>query len=187
MKNPAFGGVFFRTMTIYLHTLSPRDLRSLAVGSLPAALPGMAVDGALPPAFVAERALRQLDAGKNPYWCSTFLIVRQSDDAIVGACGFKNEPVQGCVEIGYGVAPACRKQGMATAAVSALLHAAFASSEVDGVLAQVNPDNIGSTSVVRVLGFKAHGTVVDGEGELLVQWLMRRSSVDGCDPAVTAR
>lgn len=174
-------------MTIYLHPLSPRDLRALAAASFPAALPGPAVDGALPPAFVAERALGQLDAGKNPYWCSTFLIVRQSDDGIVGACGFKDEPVNGCVEIGYGVAPACRGQGVATAAVSALLRTAFASRDVDDVLAQVNPDNIGSTRVVRALGFEARGTVIDDEGEPLVQWLMRRSSVDGSDPAAPGR
>lgn len=174
-------------MKIYLLTLSPADLRALAASAVPPALPGDVVGGALPPAFVAERALRQLASGANPYWCSTFLIVRQGDDAIVGACGFKNEPVQGCVEIGYGVAPPCRKQGIATAAVSALLRTAFESSDVDGVLAQVNPENSGSTRLVRALGFEARATVVDDDGEPLVQWFMRRPSTGGGDPALPGR
>ena len=174
-------------MTIYLQTLSRADLHALAASGIPVSLRGAVVDGALPPAFVATRSLEQLNAGADPYWCSTFLIVRESDQAIVGACGFKNEPAGSCVEIGYGVAPACRKQGIATAAVSAMLRVAFGSSEIDAVLAQVNPDNTGSTRVVSTLGFGAHGTVIDEDGEPLVQWLMRRSSVAGCDPALPGR
>lgn len=161
-------------MTIRLHTLSPADLHTLGASAIPAALPGPVADGALPPAFVAERSLQQLESGKNPYWCSTYLILRHSDGTIVGACGFKDEPAEGCIEIGYGVAPACRKQGIATAAVGELVRIAFSSPEVDVVLAQVNGDNTGSIRVVRALGFKAGRTVIDDEGEALVQWVMRR-------------
>ena len=174
-------------MTIYLQTLSRADLHALAASGIPVSLRGAVVDGALPPAFVATRSLEQLNAGADPYWCSTFLIVRESDQAIVGACGFKNEPAGSCVEIGYGVAPACRKQGIATAAVSALLRTAFESSDVDGVLAQVNPENSGSTRLVRALGFEARATVVDDDGEPLVQWFMRRLSTGGGDPALPGR
>lgn len=161
-------------MTIYLYPLSPADLGALAAGDIPAALPGNVADGALPPAFVAERSLRQLDAGKRAAWCSTFLIVRDADSTVVGACGFKDEPVDGCVEIGYGVAPACRKQGIAMAAVSALVEIAFDSDEVHVVLAQVNPENVGSFRAVQALGFEAGGTVIDDDGEPLVQWVRQR-------------
>lgn len=161
-------------MTIYLYPLSPADLRALAVGGIPVALPGNVADGALPPAFVAGRSLRQLDAGKSVAWCSTFLIVRDMDSTVVGACGFKDEPADGCVEIGYGVAAECRKQGIATAAVSELVRIAFDHVEVRAVLAQINPDNVGSTRVVQALGFEAHDTVIDDDGEPLVQWFMRR-------------
>lgn len=174
-------------MTISLYSLSPAELRALAAGAVPVALPGTLADGALPPAFVAKRSLQQLEAGADPHWCSTFLIVRQPDSAIVGACGFKNEPANGCVEIGYGVAPSWRKQGIATAAVSALLRTAFASSEVDRVLAQVNPENVASTRVVHALGFEASGTVIDDEGEPLTQWFMRQPSIAGCAPALPER
>lgn len=165
-------------MKINLYQLSPADLRVLAASAIPAALPGAVADGALPPSFVAERSLRQLEAGMNPDWCRSFLIVRDKDSTVVGACGFKSEPANGCVEIGYGVAPSCRKQGIATAAVSELVRLAFASSEANAVLAQVNADNVGSTRVVQSLGFDAHGTVIDDDGEPLVQWLRRRPSAN---------
>lgn len=168
-------------MTIYLYSLSPADLRAVAAGAIPAALPGKVADGALPPAFVAERSLRQRDAGKSAAWCSTFLIVRDADSTIVGACGFKDEPANGCVEIGYGVAASCRKQGIATAAVSELVRIAFASFAVNTVLAQINPANAGSARVVQSLGFEASVTVIDDDGEPLVQWLTRRRSTAGYD------
>lgn len=161
-------------MTIYLHTLSRADLRALAASGIPAALPGKVADGALPPAFVAKRSLQQLEAGADPRWCSTFLIVRRCDSTIVGACGFKDAPADGGVEIGYGVAPACRKQGIATAAVAELVAIAFRSAEVHAVLAQINPGNVSSTRVARSLGFDAGPTVVDEDGEPLVHWVRRR-------------
>ena len=159
-----------------LHPLSAANLHALAASRIPPGLPGAVADGALPPAFVAERSLRQLQAGADPYWCSTFLIIRDSDQAVIGACGFKDEPADGCVEIGYGVAPECRKQGMATAAIRELVRLAFAAGDLDAVLAQVNSDNIGSTRAVQALGFAARETIIDDDGEPLVQWLMRRSS-----------
>jgi ribosomal-protein-alanine N-acetyltransferase len=161
-------------MTIYLYPLSPADLRALAAGAVPASLPGNVADGALPPPFVAERSLRQLDEGKDAAWCSTFLILRDADSTVVGACGFKDEPADGCVEIGYGVAEECRKQGIATAAVSELVRIAFDHVAVRGVLAQINPDNVSSTRVVQALGFEADDTVVDDDGEPLVQWFRQR-------------
>ncbi|MCC6072689.1 GNAT family N-acetyltransferase [Massilia sp. GCM10020059] len=126
--------------------------------------------------------MRQLHKGAHPDWCSTFLIIRVSDSAVVGACGFKDEPADGCVEIGYGVAPACRKQGMASAAISELVRLAFASGQVDAVLAQVNADNVGSTRAVQSLGFTAHDTLIDDDGEPLVQWSVRRSPWEDAHP-----
>lgn len=164
--------------TIYLYTLSPADLRALAAGAIPAALPGKVADGALPPAFVAERSLRQLDAGRSVAWCCTYLIVRDADSTVVGACGFKDEPADGCVEIGYGVAAECRKQGIAGAAVSKLVRIAFGRAGVHAVLAQINPDNVGSTRVVQSRGFEAGRTVIDDDGEPLVQWIRQRWARD---------
>jgi len=165
---------------VELQPIPLADLQCLARNALPPHLGGTVIDGALPPAFVAARSLQQWQAGTPQRWCSSFYMRRQADRAVVGACGFKSPPQAGRVEIGYGVATACRNQGVARQAVAALLLRAF---EDDGgdegpavheVLAQVNPDNGPSTRVVRSLGFQHEGLATDADGELLVQWVFRR-------------
>ena len=149
------------------------DLRLLALAQVPATLALRALAEAMPPPFVAERSLQQLGAGKSLAWCAPFYMVRTDDAAIVGSCGFKDMPKQGRVEIGYGVAPQARRQGMAGAAVAQLLALANASDEVREVLAQVSPANGASTRVVQRMGFLPCGQQLDHEGEMLVQWVCR--------------
>ncbi len=149
------------------------DLRLLALAQVPATLALRALAEAMPPPFVADRSLQQLGAGKPLAWCAPFYMVRNDDAAIVGSCGFKDMPKQGRVEIGYGVAPQARRQGMAGAAVAQLLALANASDEVREVLAQVSPANVASTRVVQRLGFLPCGQQLDHEGEMLVQWVCR--------------
>ena len=168
---------------IELQAIPLADLQSLARNAVPPHLGSPVIDGALPPAFVAARSLQQWQAGTPQRWCSSFYMRRRADLAIVGSCGFKHPPQAGRVEIGYGVATACRNQGVARQAVAALLLRAFEDDEGDGadegpaaheVLAQVNPDNGPSTRVVRSLGFQHEGLATDADGELLAQWVFRR-------------
>lgn len=156
---------------VILRPLALQDLRRLARGEPPrcAAAPGP--EGALPPPFVAQRSLRQHAAGVPWRWCSTFLVLRRADRAIVGGCGFKDAPRDGRVEIGYGIAAACRGRGHAQQAVRALLRRAFRSGEVEQVLAHVAPDNLPSTRVVQALGFRRGALLVDEQGETLVEWV----------------
>ncbi len=65
-------------------------------------------------------------------------------------------------------------RGIGSAAVATLLKLAFANSDIRHVLAQVNPDNFPSTRVVEKVGFKAYGTIIDKDLEVLVQWLAER-------------
>ena len=160
------------TPPFVLRLLSLPDLQDLAAARVPAAWAEGVDAAALPPPFVAARSLRQLADGKPAAWCLGFLVLRAVDQHIVGACGFKNTPHDGRVEIGYGVAPDHRGQGAASAAVRQLLALAFAGGAGE-VLAEVNPDNIASTRLVQRLGFVAHGTRVDEDGETLRQWLAR--------------
>lgn len=167
-------------MTVTLLPISAFELAELVAGTIPAAARHNAGPDALPPPFVAARALEQLSGGKPLRWCSTFYMVRSSDQMIVGACGFKDVPHHGVIEIGYGVAASCRNEGIATAAVSALLAYAFASDQVQQVLAQVNPANAASSKVVEKLGFARVGNIVADDGEVLVQWIASR-----CPLAIT--
>lgn len=161
-------------MTVTLQPLTVAELHILADSGTPESVASRAAEGALPPPFVAARSLAQLAEGKPLAWCSTFFIVRNADRRIVGGCGFKDAPNGGRVEIGYGVSPDCRNQGIATAAVSELLRLAFASDEVEEVLAQVALTNVASIRVVQKLGFSDHGMKVDKNDELVVQWTLRK-------------
>lgn len=148
-----------------------QDLACLAQGRPPPDIADRACPGAVPPDFVALRSLAQLRAGQSPLWCLGFYMVADGDGCIVGSCGFKGEPLEGLVEIGYGVSPEARLQGHAGSAVAQLIAIAAGSLRVRRVLAQVNPANLASTRVVQKLGFSARGRQLDHEGEMLVQWV----------------
>jgi ribosomal-protein-alanine N-acetyltransferase len=157
-------------MSFSLIQLSCEQMADIAQARSPAGLTATIEDDALPPAFVVIRSLAQIAQGKSEYWCATFLIIRDEDNTIVGGCGFKNEAIANRVEIGYGIAPSCRRQGAASQAVSALLKLAFAGGATE-VLAEVLPENFASTEVVRRLGFIDTGRRVDEAGDTLVLWL----------------
>ena len=82
--------------------------------------------------------------------------------------------MNGRIEIGYGVAPECQGQGIATVAVQALLAMAFSSIQVDEVLAQINPANIASIRVAEKLNFSRGDTQLEEDDELLDQWLAKK-------------
>jgi [ribosomal protein S5]-alanine N-acetyltransferase len=145
------------------------QLQQIADGGVPPAFAQRAADGALPPHFVAARSLKGVAEGQAAQWCHAFVMVRHGDQRIVGACGFKGAPQGGRVEIGYGVSPAHRRQGAASAAVAALLQRAFSGGAAE-VLAEVEPWNLASMAVVRRAGFEAIGSRVDEQGDEVMQW-----------------
>jgi RimJ/RimL family protein N-acetyltransferase len=160
---------------VVLEALSRDHLTVLAQGDAPSGLAARAAAGALPPASVARRALERLDAGGTPSWCEVFAIARRADGSIVGGCGFKGDPVDGRVEIFYGVAPAQRGQGIATAAVRLLLARSFTLG-ARTVLAEILPGNLASARTVQACGFVCQGRRVAEDGEVVVQWLARETS-----------
>ena len=159
-------------MPFTLQPLTVQQLCHLAESRIPTELELRAAEGALPPAFVAARSLAQLAEGKSEFWCSTFLIVQDTDNRVVGSCGFKNEPKAGRVEIGYGVSAECRRQGVASAAVTALLKLAF-SNGVAEVVAEIVPLNAASIAVVEKVGFRSTGARVAQDNETLIRWLAK--------------
>jgi RimJ/RimL family protein N-acetyltransferase len=159
----------FEGVEIDLIPLSADELRRLASGesvhdfaSAPA--------GALPPPHVAARALSQLETGTPAFWCVPFLIVARGSGVVLGGCTFKGAPVNGCAEIGYGVAKSMRGRGVATSAVEQLLNLSTASGNVQLVVADILPDNTASSKVVSRLGFTRSHTFVDSDGETVVRW-----------------
>ncbi|WP_367652449.1 GNAT family N-acetyltransferase [Intrasporangium sp.] len=50
-----------------------------------------------------------------------YRITRAADGQAIGGIGFKGQPEDGCVEVGYGLAPSARGHGYAAEALAALI------------------------------------------------------------------
>ncbi|QNP40326.1 GNAT family N-acetyltransferase [Lysobacter solisilvae (ex Woo and Kim 2020)] len=133
-------------------------------------------EGALPPPHVVSRALAQLQLGTPALWCVPFLIISRARRAALGGCTFKTMPVDGTVEIGYGVAASERGRGVATAAIRELLQMAALSGLVQEVVAHIVPDNVASSRVVSRLGFTPGERILEPDGETVVRWSWRVAS-----------
>ena len=82
-----------------------------------------------------------------------YRISRSDDGRAVGGVGFKGQPADGCVEIGYGLAPSARGHGYAAEAVVALLGVAAAHG-LSRVVADTTVDNIASQRTLEGAGFR---------------------------------
>ena len=99
------------------------------------------------------------------YWGS-WIVVRKSDDMVIGDIGFKAKPDENkAVEIGYGFLEDYWNNGYATEAVGALIEWAFNTSKVEKVIAETLQENYGS---IRVLE-KLHMQKVDFT-ETMIHW-----------------
>ena len=82
-----------------------------------------------------------------------YRITRLADGRAIGGIGFKGQPVDGCVEIGYGLAPSARGDGYAAEAVVAVLSLA-AEHGLSRVIADTTLDNIASQRTLSRAGFR---------------------------------
>ena len=83
------------------------------------------------------------------------LIVERVRRQVVGSYSFKGPPTpDGTVEIGWGVLPAYRGNGVATEATNAAVDWAFGHTEVRRIIATIPNDNLASQAVARRLGFQ---------------------------------
>lgn len=131
-------------------------------------------EGALPPAFVVEHAL----AATNGPWLIPRLFCDEAGGRIVGSGGFKSEIMDGKVPIGYGVSPACRGRGYATAGVKLLVEEAFSTGQVTAVLAETLFSNRASQRVLEKAGFVLCGSGYDDEGPIN-RWSIKRAGAPG--------
>jgi [ribosomal protein S5]-alanine N-acetyltransferase len=132
------------------------------------------VRGALPPKFILDRAAFALKEGNPQLWFSPFAFVEGSLPQAVGSGGFKGAPVNGRVEIGYGVADEYRGKGIATKAVSELVRIAFSQPSVLEVFAETAVDNRPSQRVAEKAGFRHIGERHTEEDGVVNQWLLVR-------------
>jgi RimJ/RimL family protein N-acetyltransferase len=141
-------------------------IRGVAVPNRGLSLPPGGVDGIAVLAHVRAIAGTLLQQwGRTASW----MIVANGE--VVGLCGYKHPPIDGAVEIGYGVAASRRRLGHASGAVAAILAGARLDPSVRHILADTAVENIASQGVLKKNGFERVGTHVDPHyGEALIRW-----------------
>lgn len=112
-------------------------------------------------------------ATQSDPWLHGYRILRTSDRVVVGNCGFKGAPVDGVVEIAYGIEERERGKGYATEAAAALSHRALDDARVQVVRAHTLPVANASTRVLTKCGFTKVGEVVDPDDGPVWRWEIR--------------
>jgi len=138
---------------VSLHRLDLATVDALARGDLSSARSSSGL--ALDPHLVALGSrgvwqIRSAQLGEHPEhgpWITRILTL---GDEVVGKAGFHGppEPGTGMVEIGYSVAPACRRRGLARAAFRLMRAVAAHAADVHVLRATVSPDNVASRGLV---------------------------------------
>ncbi len=106
-------------------------------------------------------------------WGARFFVAGEPPE-LVGWGGFKGPPDDGVVELGYEIAEARRRRGLATEATLAMLEEAFADARVTAVIAHTLPEPGPSTRVLEKAGFRFDGEAREG-GELVWRFSRRRA------------
>jgi RimJ/RimL family protein N-acetyltransferase len=109
-------------------------------------------------------------------WTHGFAMVERATNSPVGSVAFKGPPVDGSVEIAYGVDEEYRGRGFAKEAAAALVDFAFSNDAVRIVRAHTLPHNSPSTSVLTACGFALLGEVMDPEDGLVWRWQLAAPS-----------
>ena len=103
-------------------------------------------------------------------WGSLFFI-KTDVPALVGLGGFKGPPsTDGVVEIGYAIAPAFRRQGLATDAVEQMLRSARADDAVRAIDAHTLGSDNPSTRLLQRVGFRKIGEWADPTDGPIWHW-----------------
>lgn len=110
---------------------------------------------------------------KMEWWA--YLPVLKKTKTLLGSCGFKGEPRQGMVEIGYEVAQPFRGWGLATEMAKGLIQQAFKSKEVNCVQAHTLAIENESCSVLKKCGMQKMEELEHPEDGKLWRWEVRKT------------
>ncbi|MDN7243906.1 GNAT family N-acetyltransferase [Planococcus shenhongbingii] len=99
--------------------------------------------------------LKELEDDPTLLTWGSWVVIRKSDDLIIGDAGFKGKSnSKKEVEVGYGLLEQYWNMGYATEAVEALIQWALKTTAVDKVVAETEVDNIGSIRVLEKVKMK---------------------------------
>lgn len=163
-RPPARVRLIEQTRDIFLlHTESPERVAEHLGYAL-------AKDALLPADFV-RTALAS--APERPGWIGAYAVA--SEEILVGSGVFKSAPIDGVVEIGYGVSPDWEGRGVATAIARGLCEIAFVRG-ASRVIAHTLPTGLASQRVLSKCGFSRVGIFFDPEDGEVIRWQLRPST-----------
>lgn len=111
-------------------------------------------------------AIRDIDSGAAAVLPTVWLVVRRADGKIIGDLGTHGPPdTDGCVEIGYSLAPSARGQGTGAAVVAALARRLAAVEGIRRLTAITGAENTASRRLLERQGFQLTGPL-PGTGEV---------------------
>ncbi len=145
-----------RTSRLELHTIDVDEGKRIVAkepSPTDAWAPDFPFDGDVIAANVYLRACAERGE-QQPF--GFYRISRLSDGLAIGGIGFKGPPVDGIVEIGYGLAPSARGHGYAAEAVAGLLTTAV-DHGLRKVVAETTLDNLASQRTLIRAGFRLVG------------------------------
>ena len=119
-------------------------------------------------ACAATAALYRRTGYIQPWVC----YVAVSDGVPVGGGAFVGPPAYGRVEIAYLTAPEFRGRGIASRTAARLLAIARQADPDIAVFAKTRPEETASTAILRRLGFKMIGEVLDEDIGKAWRWLI---------------
>jgi len=103
-------------------------------------------------------AILHIDSGAAAVLPTVWLVTRRADGQILGDIGTHGPPdSEGCVEIGYSLAPSARGQGIGTAAVAALVGRFAAVPRIRRLTAVTSAQNAASRRLLERQGFRVTG------------------------------
>ena len=131
-----------------------------------------------PAAYVSDdmrQLMSEIETEGSPW--GPYLFLSRDRTRLIGSGGFKGEPRDGGVEVGYEIAPGLRERGYATEATEGLVEKAFTHPEVEFVLAHTLAERNPSTRVLEKAGFTLDGELNDPDDGPIWRWkLLGRKS-----------
>ena len=109
--------------------------------------------------------------GFVPPWIGYFA---RLNGELVGAAGFKGQPVDNKIEIAYGTFPGYMQQGIGTEICRQLVLLALKTNPTVIITARTLPENNYSTKILQTNDFKLLGTVWDKEDGNVWEWLYEK-------------
>ena len=104
--------------------------------------------------IVKEQVKATEKDSENYVWHTFWMLVRKSDNVVVGSADFKDVPNEyGEVEIGYGLGKKFENNGYMTEAVEAMCNWALKQKDVKKIIAETYLDGFASQRILKRCGF----------------------------------